>query len=71
MKENEMRNPKITIYSIANKHKKSYVADYTTMAQAKNALPEGRDWSIVTRQVSVNYANSFCLDIVTNIAPVI
>ena len=60
-----MTNSKTTIYSIANKHKKSYVAGYTTLAQAKDNLPKGNDWTIDTRQVNANYANAFSLDILT------
>ena len=60
-----MTNSKTTIYSIANKHKKSYVAEYTTLAQAENNLPKGNEWAIVTRQVNANYVNAFCLDVLT------
>tara|TARA_R110000803_G_scaffold121315_1_gene189429 strand:+ start:2875 stop:3090 length:216 start_codon:yes stop_codon:yes gene_type:complete len=69
MKDNKMINSKTTIYSIANKNEDAYVAEYTTMAKAKKVLPTGSDWTIVTRQVSVNYANDFCLDILTKMTP--
>lgn len=64
-----MKKTTTTIYSIANKHEDAYVAEFTTMAKAKKVLPSGSDWLIVTRQVSANYANDFCLDILTKMTP--
>ena len=64
-----MTNSETTIYSIRNKNKKAYVAEFTTMELAKNNLPKGSEWSIDSRQISKRYANSCCLDILMKITP--